>query len=132
MKEIEGIVTSGLQEAGEFIEKEVYHKQYMDKLGFIPYKGTLNIKLKNDITLDINDKLSEKLKKIDGDETLGDVYFLYAVLTNKNKTITKEGAILFPVKTVYTTNTLEFISHEKLRETMNLKDGTTVILEINE
>ncbi|MGN1321030.1 MAG: DUF120 domain-containing protein [Methanosphaera sp.] len=46
--------------------------------------------------------------------------------------MTKEGAILFPVKTVYTTNTLEFISHEKLRETMNLKDGTTVILEINE
>ncbi|WP_455646091.1 DUF120 domain-containing protein [Methanosphaera sp.] len=128
---LEGTVHSGLQKASKFMEKSVYKEQYPNKLGFEPYPGTLNVKLKNNITLDIENKLAPQLKKIEGNEQFGDVFFLEASLSIKENTINKKGAILFPVKTVYKTDTLEFICEEKLRDTLNLKDGSTVILEIN-
>ena len=119
MLSFEGKVSSGLQKARQFMEKEVYKKQYLDKLGFIPYHGTLNIKLSNNITLNL-DNLHDKLKRIHGNGSFGDVLFLEAYLST----------ILFPVKTVYDTDTLEYVSSEKLRDTLNLKDGDKVIIKI--
>lgn len=129
---LEGTITSGLHEAGDFIEKKIYKKQYKRKLGFIPYSGTLNIKLKNNITLDIEDQLVNKLKKINGEGNLGDVFFLEASISTKDNKINKKGAVLFPVKTIYTTNTLEFVAEEKLRDTMHLKDGDEITLKIKD
>ncbi len=131
MEYVEGIVTSGLQEAGKFIEMESYKKQYKQKLGFIPYPGTLNIKLHNNLELNIEDEFSNKLKKINGEGKLGDVFFLDAIISNKDNTINKKGFIFFPVKSIYKTDTLEFVCEDKLRDIMNLKDGDTVILKIN-
>lgn len=129
---VEGTVSSGLKKAEKFMEKETYSKQYKDKLGFIPYNGTLNIKLKDNITLDITGKLSNKLKKINGDNVLGDVLFLESTIYTEDKKIEKEGAILFPEKTVYKTNLLEFIADEKLRDSMHLKDEDTVFIYIDD
>ena len=129
MLSFEGKVSSGLQKAGQFMEKEVYKKQYLDKLGFIPYHGTLNIKLSNNITLNL-DNLHDKLKRIHGNGSFGDVLFLEAYLSTIDEKITKKGVILFPVKTVYDTDTLEYVSSEKLRDTLNLKDGDKVIIKI--
>lgn len=130
MFSIKGTVSSGMNKASNFMNKEVYKKQYLDKLGFIPYIGTLNIKLNNNVTLDIENELKPYLKKIEGNEKFGDVFFLNASLQPENSNITKNGAILFPVKTVYKTDTLEFISDEKLRDSINLIDGDSVIIKI--
>ena len=40
------------------------------------------------------------------------------------------GAIIFPAKTTHEENYLEFIAKDKLRDTLNLKDGDEVTLEI--
>ena len=112
------------------MNKDVYKKQYLEKLGFIPYIGTLNIKLNNDVTLDIENDLKPYLNIIEGDEKFGDVFFLKAILQPENTNINKKGAILFPVKTIYNTDTLEFISDEKLRNSLNLIDGDSVIIKI--
>ncbi len=130
MFSVEGTIVSGLNEATEFMKKEVYKKQYLEKLGFMPYMGTLNIKLKNNITLDIENELAPYLKKINGDDELGDVFFLNAVLYTKNNENIKKGAILFPTKTIYKTDTLEFITEEKLKDTINLVDGSHVSIKI--
>ncbi|MBE6493521.1 MAG: DUF120 domain-containing protein [Methanosphaera stadtmanae] len=131
MFSIKGTVSSGMNKASNFMNKDVYKKQYSEKLGFIPYTGTLNIKLKNNVTLDIENELKPYLKKIEGDEKFGDVFFLDAVLQPENININKKGAILFPVKTIYKTDTLEFISDEKLRDRFSLVDGDQVIIKID-
>ena len=42
---LEGIVFTGLGEGAYYIGKEHYRKQFIEKLGFEPYPGTLNLKL---------------------------------------------------------------------------------------
>lgn len=127
----EGVVTSGLKKAGKFMQKKTYQKQYKNKLGFIPYNGTLNIKLKSDIEIDLKEKYNEDLKIIKGNEKLGDVYFLNADISTIDKKISKKGAILFPTKTVHKLDTIEFVASENLRETMHVKDNSQVIISIN-
>ena len=95
MFSIKGTVSSGLNKASNFMNKDVYKKQYLEKLGFIPYIGTLNIKLNNDVTLDIENDLKPYLNIIEGDEKFGDVFFLKAILQPENTNINKKGAILF-------------------------------------
>ncbi|RAP52827.1 MAG: hypothetical protein BZ138_02315 [Methanosphaera sp. rholeuAM270] len=124
----EGKVTSGLRKAGGFIQKEVYQEQYLDKLGFKPYPGTLNIKLNKGVDINIKKKYEKRLKIIEGNNELGDVYFLMASISN-DKTTTN-GAILFPTKTVHKFDTLEFVSEEKLRDSMKLNDDSKVVISI--
>lgn len=112
------------------MKKEVYVKQYLDKLGFMPYPGTLNIRLNDNIALDTYEKLSGKLNKIRGNDTYGDVLFLEATLSSTDNPVHKKGAVLFPEKTVYNTDTLEFIADEQLRDTMCLSDDDYVIITI--
>jgi riboflavin kinase len=126
-----GVVTSGLQKAGMFMKKDTYRQQYQEKLGFIPYNGTLNVKLKNDVEINLKEKFNDKLKIIKGNENLGDVYFLEAEIYTLNKEVSEKGAILFPTKTVHKIDTIEFVAKNRLREKMNLKDNTQVIVSID-
>ncbi|MBR0472072.1 MAG: CTP-dependent riboflavin kinase [Methanosphaera sp.] len=132
MINFEGKVTSGLGKAGNFMQKDTYKKQYKNKLGFEPYPGTLNIKLNKDIEINLKEEYNNELKIIEGDENLGDVYFLKARISDLKKISSKKGAILFPTKTVHKFNTIEFIADEKLRDTMELKDNSKVNITINE
>lgn len=132
MVNLNGVVKSGLQKAGMFMQKDTYAKQYQEKLGFIPYNGTLNVKLENDVEINIQEKYNEKLKIIKGDENLGDVYFLEAIISTHDKKNSRTGAILFPTKTVHKTDTIEFVAKDKLREKMNLKDDSKVIISIQD
>ena len=131
MLNFNGIVTSGLQKAGKFMQKDTYRRQYQKKLGFIPYNGTLNIKLKSDVEINLKEKYNEKLKIINGNENLGDVYFLEATICTIDKSISEKGAILFPTKTVHKIDTIEFVAKNRLREKMNLNDNTQVRVSID-
>ena len=128
MLKFEGIVTSGLGKAGTFIKKDTYQKQYQNKLVFKPFAGTLNVKLKSNVEINLKEKYIDNLKIIKGNDKLGDVYFLKAKISNNE--LTKNGAILFPTKTVHKMDTIEFVAEEKLRETMNLKDKSKVNITI--
>ena len=130
MLKFKGKITSGLNRASEFMKKEIYTGQYQDKLGYAPYFGTLNITLDDDIHLDVNGKLKKDLKIIHGNSEYGDVFFLNAKITNPKNNISKKGDILFPTKTVYTFNTLEFVADEKLRECLDVEDNDCVIIEL--
>ena len=127
---LNGVVKPGLQKAGMFMQKDTYRKQYLEKLGFMPYNGTLNVKLENDIEINIQEKYNNKLRIIRGDENLGDVYFLEATLFTHDKSNCTKGAILFPTKTVHKIDTIEFVAKDKLREKMKLNDDSKVIISI--
>lgn len=132
MLNFEGTVISGLKKASIFMQKDTYKKQYYSKLGFMPFNGTLNVKLDDDVEINLKEKYNSQLKIIEGDDNLGDVYFLDATVSTIDQKISKKGAILFPIKTVHKIDTIEFVASEKLRETMDLSDNSKVIISIND
>lgn len=123
---IEGIIISGTKEGSYFISQKTYNQQFKDKLGFQPFPGTLNIQVReHNLTL-VTQIPDEEKGIIEGKGDFGDVKFIKAELNNRI-----DGALLFPVKTHHPQDILEFIASENLRETLNLKDGDMVTLDIN-
>jgi len=123
--EIKGIITSGMGKGTYFMSQKFYIKQFIEKLGFKPFIGTLNIKIEPKEIACIMEIPNDKFGIIHGEGKFGDVKYVKAILNN----IT-EGAIVFPAKTKHTEDVIEFISHKNLREYLNLKDGTQVSVKI--
>ena len=51
--DFEGIVVSGMGEGAYYMALEGYRKQFKEKLGFEPYPGTLNVKLVDQIFMNV-------------------------------------------------------------------------------
>jgi riboflavin kinase, archaea type len=123
--EIKGIVVSGTREGSYFMSKEIYLSQFEERLEFSPFIGTLNIKISSEEINLIQGIPVNKLGTIKGKDKFGDVKFITATINGK---IT--GALIFPVKSRHPENILEFIAAENLRETLRIKDGDGVTLNI--
>lgn len=107
------------------MSQEIYVTQFQEKLGFKPFAGTFNILIeKNDLEKvhEIREKTSELVK---GEGDFGDVEFIKASVEDE-----LEGAVIFPVKTHHPEEFLEFITSKNVRETLHLKDGDSVTLNL--
>jgi riboflavin kinase, archaea type len=127
---LEGTVFTGLGEGAYYISKEIYRKQFTEKLGFEPYPGTLNIKLSSDY--DIKTRMEiEAYPAIEvtgfknEDRTFGLVKCYPAVIENKVK-----GALITALRSHYDVSVLEIIAPVCLRKQLNIKDGNKVKVEI--
>ncbi len=117
---LHGLVQSGMGEGRYYISRKQYIVQFQEKLGIIPYLGTLNLKA---VPEDLNE--IRKLRgfpgiHIDGfkteDRTFGDVKAFRA------KIYDTDCFVVMPERTVYT-EVVEIISQYFLREKLNIKDG---------
>jgi riboflavin kinase len=127
---LEGTVFTGLGEGAYYILKEHYRKQFIEKLGFDPYPGTLNLKLTTEYDL----KTSAELEtypaiEIQGfkneDRTFGLVKCYPATIGNKVK-----GALISALRGHYDSSVVEIIAPVCLRKHLNLKDGYKVKVEV--
>ena len=123
--EIDGKVITGLGKGAYFIAQEFYSKKFEEFLGFIPFAGTLNIIIPEEYLDEINSLKKSCTNIIKPDEGFGAVKFIKATLNGS-----VHGAIVFPAKTVHDENYLEFISKDKLRDSLNLEDDDVVTLKI--
>jgi riboflavin kinase len=121
---VKGKVFSGSGESARFIEIPWVRKQIAEKLGFIPYPGTLNIKLAEGIA---NSKLLKKAKAIEILPTEG---FCRGRCFNACFMDTLKCAIVIPEVENYPENILEVIAAINLREKFKLKDGDIVDVKI--
>lgn len=133
---IVGEVTEGIHEGAYYVSIKGYFDQFKSKLGFEPYKGTLNLKL-SDTNISI---LREKLNYIqpviidgfkDQNREYGPVkcYDVYIYrLDDKNNL--RKAAILDIKRTHHKKNIIEILAKPYLREYFNLKDGDKLILEL--
>jgi riboflavin kinase len=127
---IEGTVFSGLGEGAYYVTRPPYRKQFIQKLGFDPYPGTLNLR----ITSEFDAKMRSELGTYPGieitgytneDRTYGSGKCFRAIVNNREK-----GAVVIALRTHYDSSVLEVIAPTCLRDHLKLKDGHKVKVEI--
>jgi riboflavin kinase len=123
--QVKGKVFSGSGEGAKFIQLPWVKTQIAEKLGFIPYPGTLNIKITEG-----SREFEKLLKKEKMTEILPAKGFcrgrcFKAILMDNLKC-----AIIVPEIPNYAENIIEVIARVNLREKLKLKDGDVVEVQI--
>jgi len=127
---VHGVITRGMGEGQYYVHQPSYKQQFSDKLEFMPYEGTLNVK--------INPADVEKLEIlrnsdgiiVDGFErngrTFGDVKAFSARIHNIH------CAVIMPARSHYD-DIIEILCQYHLRRTLGIGDGDSVevIIEVD-
>jgi len=128
--ELNGILVSGMGEGAYYMSLKGYTKQFKTKIGYIPFPGTLNVKL-------TQKEHFESVKQFDildgvmingfSDEkrTYGWVKCFKAKL---NKSINCE--LIRLERTLHDSSIVEVISEKNIRRTANLSDGSKITIRI--
>ncbi len=136
---IVGEVTSGLKEGAYYVSIKGYFEQFKEKLGFTPYKGTLNLELsdlnykllreniKNRIPIIIEGFQDKQSERMYGDVECHDCYL--SRLDNQERK--RKAAILDIERTHHKENIVEILAEPYLRDYFNLKDGDRLRIELN-
>ena len=121
----EGSVFSGLGEGAYYISQEGYRKQFVEKLGFVPYPGTFNLRVRKEDQEDV--RLLEASPFIliegftNGNRSFGPAKCFQGKIAEKFPC-----ALISPVRTHYEGDVVEIISSEYLRKALHAKDGDTI------
>lgn len=122
---LEGVLFSGIGEGAWYVSQTGYRRQFLEKLGFEPFPGTLNLRLKREY--EDERKRLETLPFIqidgfrDGMRSFGPVKCYKAKIND-----TEDGALISAVRTHYAADVIELIAPNDLRAKLGLKDGDSV------
>lgn len=127
---LEGVLFTGLGEGAYYITRDGYRKQFIEKLGFDPYPGTLNLKLTADYDVKTRAELESypaiEVQGFKGEtRTFGPVRCYPVIINNKVK-----GAVVAAIRSHYDSSVIEVIAPYFLRDKLKLKDGHKVKIEI--
>ena len=129
--ELSGSVISGLGEGAYYMSLKGYTRQFKVKIGYIPFPGTLNIKLNQLQTTQIIQQLDE-LDNImiepfsDGKRTYGWVKCFHATINDSIKC-----ELIRLERTHHDNSVIELISKNNLRKTARLKTDSKVTVQIH-
>ena len=121
----EGLVFSGLGEGAYYMSQDGYRKQFVEKLGFEPFPGTFNVRVRKEDQEDV--RLLEASPFIliegftDGNRSFGPAKCFHGTLADKFPC-----ALISPVRTHYEGDVVEIISSTYLRKELHAKDGDAV------
>ncbi len=123
-QELKGNIFSGVDEGGYYISLKGYQDQIIEKLGFKPFSGTLNVRVDKQERLDfLVDIPSVHIKGFKTKERSFSPLKAYKVKI-KDEIV----AIVVPERTVHDKSVVEIIAKDKLRDKFNLKEGDEVII----
>lgn len=128
--ELKGVLVSGMGEGAYYMSLKGYTKQFKSKIGFIPFPGTLNVRLDKKIHQEAIKQFESldgiKIKSFsDGKRTYGWVKCFPAKLNNS---INCQLIIL--ERTHHDDSIIELISKVCIRKSGKLKDGSKVTIKI--
>jgi len=128
--ELKGTLVSGMGEGAYYMSLKGYTKQFKSKIGYIPFPGTLNVRLDKKIHQETI-KQFENLNGItiesfsDGKRTYGWVKCFHAKI---NQSIDCELIIL--ERTHHDSSIIELISEVCIKKSEKLKNGSQVTITI--
>ncbi|MAG21850.1 MAG: hypothetical protein CL943_00905 [Candidatus Diapherotrites archaeon] len=120
-----GRAKAGLKEGAYYISQKGYQTQFVEKLGFKAYPGTLNLTVEEDVLADFLSKIKKiKIKGFDANNrTFGNLVAYNVLVEGKEK-----AALIFPERSTHGRDEIEVIAAISLRDKFKLKDGRKVKL----
>ncbi|MHB9286974.1 DUF120 domain-containing protein [Halobacteriales archaeon Cl-PHB] len=130
-----GTVTSGMGEGRHYIQLPGYARQFVTKLDYEPFPGTLNVDLVNESVRARSRLTSVDPIVIDGweddERTYGPAY-CYTATVAAGDAIFEPAHVITPERTHHGEDQLEVIAPEKLRDVLELTDGEEVTVRVSE
>lgn len=126
---VNGIVFTGLGEGAFYTSIPEYKKQFIEKLGFDPYPGTLNLKLKRPSDIEVK-RILKSLPGIpihgfsNGHRSYGGAKCFKARINGI------DCALILVERTHYGDDVIEVLAPLKIRDALKLVDGSEVEIEI--
>jgi riboflavin kinase len=124
-----GTVVSGLGEGRYYLSQPGYVVQFTERLGYAPYLGTLNVRVRPEDLLRLGSVKDWKGIRLDGFQasgrTFGGATCYVARLAGR------PCHLIVPDRTHHK-DVVEFVAPEFLRQAMALKDGDPIEVEIEE
>ncbi|WP_254545483.1 CTP-dependent riboflavin kinase [Halomarina pelagica] len=130
-----GTVTSGMGEGRHYISLPGYMRQFEEKLGYEPFRGTLNVELDRDSTraragMDALDPV-----RIDGwedeDRTYGPA-FCWPATVEADGTTYGRAHVIAPERTHHGQDKVELVAPDRLRDQLGLADGDRLTVRVEE
>lgn len=123
-------VFSGMREGAYYMSRPEYAMGFEEVLGYIPYPGTLNLRIRGQDVPKVRDWRRRVRPKfipgfVESGRTFGDVEVLPVLLNGS-----VEAHAVFPVRRHYADDVLEVIHPESLRVKLGLKDGDIVAVTL--
>jgi riboflavin kinase len=133
---LEGAVTSGMGEGRHYISLPGYMEQFVDRLEYEPFHGTLNVDLTDESVRARAGLASVEGVPIDGwegeERTYGPATCYRASVETDGGESFDPCHVIVPERTHHDERQLEVIAPEKLRTELSLDDGDTVTVRIVE
>ena len=128
--ELKGTLVSGMGEGAYYMGLKGYTKQFKSKIGYVPYPGTLNVRLDQKIHQEAIKQFETlngvKIKSFsDGKRTYGWVKCFTAKLNNSTNC-----ELIILERTHHDDSIIELISKSCIRKTAKLKDDSKVSIKI--
>ena len=120
----EGAVTSGLGKGAVFMSIDYYKGQVKEKLGFIPFHGTLNL-IANNIVHLLKKTTPIRIESFKKNGIFYGGADCYKININGRK-----AAIIVPDLTEHENNVVEIIAPVNLKSELKIKDGNKVKVEL--
>ncbi|MHA1613062.1 MAG: DUF120 domain-containing protein [Promethearchaeota archaeon] len=130
-----GLLQSGVGEGAHYIKHPKYLQQFYQKVGFFPYFGTLNLKIRPIYSQILESRLEFfQFVDIEGfqdsSRTFGHVKCYLVQIWAENKPQTRvNGALLQIQRTSHNPYVLEFISEQYLRDFLEIQNNDKIFFE---
>ena len=125
-----GNIISGMGEGAYYMSMKGYTKQFKSKLGYVPFPGTLNVKIKDKKFIEAKRELDTHEGIMidgfsDGKRTYGWVKCYPARINNS-----VDGMLITLERTHYDDSILELISHNSIKKTSKLSTGSQISIRV--
>jgi riboflavin kinase len=128
--EFKGTVISGMGEGAYYMSMKGYTKQFKSKLGYIPFPGTLNVKLKDKEFIEAKRSLDAYPAIMvngfsDGKRTYGWVKCYTARINNA-----VDASVILLERTHHDDSIIELISKENIKKSIKLSTGSHITIRV--
>ncbi len=127
--EFRGTISSGMGEGAYYMSMKGYTKQFKTKLGYVPFPGTLNVKLKDQESIEAKRSLDAYSAIMvngfsDGKRTYGWVKCYPAKVNDI------EVALILLERTHHDDSIIELISKENIKKITKLSTGSKISIQV--